>query len=144
MIHGPRKCPIALCPKVKEHLYKMEHLGMITCVDVPMDWVSSITYVQKANGKLHLCLDPCGLIEAICHNQHKMPTVEEVCHEFAHYHFFTKLDACHGHWSIILNQDSSLLTTFNSPFRRYCFLQLPWSVPKTSSRKRWIRSLKSA
>ena len=52
MIHAPRKCPIALCLKVKEHLDKMECLGMITCVDEPMDWVSSITYVQKANGKL--------------------------------------------------------------------------------------------
>ena len=48
VIHAPRKCPIALCPKVKEHLNKMECLGMITCVDEPIDWVSSITYIQKA------------------------------------------------------------------------------------------------
>ena len=58
VIHAPRKCPITLRPKVKEHLKKMECLGMITCVDEPMDWVSSITYVQKANGELCLCLDP--------------------------------------------------------------------------------------
>ena len=100
----------------------MEWLGVITCVDEPMDWVSSITYVQKANGELHLCLDPHDLNEAICHDHHKMPTVEEVAHEFAHSPFFTKLDACHGYWSIVLNQDSSLLTTFNSPFGRYHFL----------------------
>ena len=66
MIHAPRKCPIALCPKVKEHLNKMECLGVITCVDKPMDWVSSITYLHKANGKLCLCLDPCDLNAAIC------------------------------------------------------------------------------
>ena len=100
----------------------MECLGVITHVDEPMDWVSSITYIQKANGELHLCLDPCNLNEAIHHDHHKMPTVEVVAHEFAHSCFFTKLDACHGYWSIILNQDSSLLTTFNSPFGRYCFL----------------------
>ena len=128
MIHAPRKCPIALCPKVKEHLDKMESLGVITCVDKPMDWVSSITYVQKANGKLHLCLDPCDLNESICHDHHKMPTMEEVAHEFAHSHFFTKLDAHHGYWSIVLDQNSSLLTTFNSPFRRYHFLQLPFGL----------------
>ena len=58
MIHAPRKCPIALHPKVKEHLNKMECLGMITQVDEPTDWVSSITYVQKANGKLCLCWIP--------------------------------------------------------------------------------------
>ena len=30
VIHAPRKCPITLCPKVKEHLAKMEALGVIT------------------------------------------------------------------------------------------------------------------
>ena len=30
------------------------------------------------------------------------------------------------YWSIILDQESSLLTTFNSPFGRYCFLHLPF------------------
>ena len=33
VIHATRKCPIALHPKVKEHLNKMEHLCVITCVD---------------------------------------------------------------------------------------------------------------
>ena len=106
----------------------MECLGVITCVDEPMDWVSSITYVQKANGELHLCLDPRDLNKAIHRDHHKMPTVEEATYEFAHSHFFTKLDACHGYWSMVLNQDSSLLTTFNSPFSRYCFLQLPFGL----------------
>ena len=128
VIHAPKKCPIALCPKVKEHLNKMECLGVITHVDEPMDWVSSITYVQKANGKLCLCLNPHDLNEAIHHDHHKMPTMEEVAHKFAHSHFFTKLDAHHGYWSIVLDQDSRLLTTFNSPFGRYHFLQLPFGL----------------
>ena len=57
-----------------------------------------------------------------------MPTVEEVTHKFSHSCYFTKLDAHHGYQSIFLNQDSSLLTTFNSPFRRYHFLQLPFGL----------------
>ena len=101
---------------------------MTTHVDEPTDWVSSITYVQKANGKLCLCLDPHDLNEAICCNHHKTPTVEEVAHKFEHSHFFTKLDTCNRCWSIVLNQDSSLLRTFNSPFGRYCFLQLPFGL----------------
>ena len=128
MIHAARKCPIALHPKVKEHLNKMECLGMITRVDEPTDWASSITYIQKGNGELCLCLDPRDLNEAICCDHHKMPTVEEVAHKFTHSCFFTKLDTCHGYWSIVLNQDSSLLSTFNSPFDRYCFLRLPFGL----------------
>ena len=128
MIHAPRKCPIALHPKVKEHLDKIECLGMITCVDEPMDWVSSITYVQKANGKLCQSFDPHDLNKAIHCNHHKIPTIDEVAHQFTHSCFFTKLDTHHGYWSVILHQDSSLLTTFNSPFGRYHFLQLPFGL----------------
>ena len=106
----------------------MECLGVITHVDKPVDWVASITYVQKANGKIHLSLDPCDLNEAICHDHHKTPTVEEVAYTFAHSCFFTKLDVHQGYWSIVLDQDSSLLMTFNSPFRRYHFLQLPFGL----------------
>ena len=119
---------------------------MITHADEPMDWVSSITYVQKANGELCLCLDLCDLNEATHCDHHKMLTVEEVAHKFAHSCFFTKLDACHGYWSVVLDQDSSLLTTFHSPSEDTisCNFPLAWSVPKTSSRRRWIRSFKNA
>ena len=90
--------------------------------------MSSITYIQKANGELCLCLDPCDLNKAICFDHCKTPTVEQVAHKFAHSHYFTKLDACHGYWSIILDKESSLLTTFNSPFGRYHFLHLPFGL----------------
>ena len=128
VIHAPRKCLITLHPKIKEHLTKMETLGVITHIDQPTDWVSLITYIQKANGELCLCLDPCDLNRAICHDHHKMPTVEEVAHEFSNLHYFTKLNACHGYWPIVLDEEASLLTTFNSPFGRYCFLHLPFGL----------------
>ena len=128
VIHAPRNCLIALHPKVKEHLAKMEALRVITHVEQPTDWVTLITYVQKANSELRLCIDPHDLNRAICHNHHKMPTVEEVAHEFTNSHYFTKLDACHGYWSLVLDEESSLLTTFNSPFGRYCFLHLPFGL----------------
>ena len=104
-------------------------MWVITPVDQPPDWVSSITYVQKTNnGELYLCLDPHDLSEAICHDHYKTPTMEEVVHEFTHSYYFTKLDAHHGYWSIVLDQESSLLTTFNSPFERYCFPCLPFGL----------------
>ena len=118
VIHTPRKCPISLRPKVKEHLAKMEALGVITHVDQPTDWVLSITYIQKANGELHLCLDPCDLNRAICHNHHKMPTVEEVAHNS---HYFPKLNACHGYWSIVLDEESSPINYLQQPLLEVLF-----------------------
>ena len=107
---------------------KMEALGVITHVEQPTDWVSSITYIQKANGELCLCLDLLDLNRAIHHNHHKIPTVEEVAHKFANSHYFIKLHAHRGYWSIVLDEESSLLTTFNSPFGRYHFLHIPFGL----------------
>ena len=41
---------------------------------------------------------------------------------------FSNLDAQSGYWNIKLTQESSLLTTFNSPFGRYRFLRLPFGL----------------
>ena len=128
VIHTPRKCPIALCSKVKEHLAKMEALGVITHIKQATDWVSSVTNLQKANIELHLCLDLCNLNKAICHDHHKTPTIVEVAHEFVNSHYFTKLNAHHGYCSIVLDEEWSLITTFNSPIGRYCFLHLPFGL----------------
>ena len=128
VIQAPRKCLIALHPKVKEYLAKMEALEVITYIDQPTDGVSLIAYVQKTNGELCLCLDLHDLNRAMCCNHLKTPTVEEVAHEFANSCYFTKLDSHHGYWSIVLDEESSLLTTFNSPFGRYCFLHFPFGL----------------
>ena len=39
-----------------------------------------------------------------------------------------KLDANSGFWQIHLNKDSALLTTFISPFGRFCFNKLPFGI----------------
>ena len=122
VIHAPRKCPIAMKPKVKEELEKMEKLGVIKPVDVPTDWVNSLAFSWKESGGLRICLDPRDLNANIRRDHHRIPTVEEVAHEFAGSRYFTKLDARWGYWSIVLDEESSLLTTFNSPFGRYRFL----------------------
>ena len=81
----------------------MVKLGVITPVDEPTDWVSSVAYAWKASGELHSCLDPCDLNNAIHRDHHCMPTVDEVAHEFAYSKYFRKLDARHGYWAVILD-----------------------------------------
>ena len=122
------------CPQEMPHCLTSEGQGApqqdgIPRCDHPCRWTNGLGIIyylcpEKANGKLCLCLDPHDLNKAICHDHHKTPTMEEVAHEFAHSCFFTKLDAHHGYWSIVLDQDSS----FNSPFGRYHFLWLPFGL----------------
>ena len=40
----------------------------------------------------------------------------------------SKLDAKNCYWSITLDKESQLLTTFNTPFARYCFIRMPFGL----------------
>ena len=38
------------------------------------------------------------------------------------------MDATSGHWQIKLDDESSMLTTFNTPFGRYRFSRMPFGI----------------
>ena len=128
VVHAPRKCPIATRPLVREKLDEWLKEGIITPVEEPTDWVSSLAYSRKANGKLRICLDPKDLNAAIKRDHYKTPTVEEITHELAGSRKFTKLDGTSSYLCIVLDYESSLLTTFNTPWGRYRFIRLPFGL----------------
>ena len=128
VINAPQKCPISIFPKVKAELDKMVKLGVITLVDEPTDWVSSVAYAWKMSGELHICLDPCDLNNSICRDHHHTPTVDKVAHDFVHFKYYMKLDVRHGCWAVILESKSSLITNFNTPYGQHCFLHLPFGL----------------
>jgi len=59
---------------------------------------------------------------------HPLPRVEETLAQLTGVRVFTKLDANSGFWQIPLARKSRLLTTFITPFGRYCFHKLPFSI----------------
>ena len=128
IIHPPRKCPIQLKDEIKACLDDMLQQGVIKKVDEPTDWVNSLAYSKKADGKLRICLDPKDLNKAIKRNHHRTPTLEEITHQFSGSKYFSKLDAKNGYWSVRLSPESQLLTTFNSPYGRHCFCRLPFGL----------------
>jgi transposase InsO family protein len=128
VVHAPRKYPIQLRQDIKDELTKMEAMGVITKVTEPTDWVSSLTFTQKRGGGLRVCLDPKDLNRAVKRAHHKTPTLEEITHQFSGAKVFSKLDAKNGCWSVKLNEPSSKLTTFQTPFGRYCFRRLPFGL----------------
>ena len=128
VIQPPRKYPIQLVPEINSELQKMEKLGVITKVNGPTDWVNSLAFSRKSNGKLRICLDPKELNKNIKRTYHKTPTIEELTNKFSGAKFFSKLDARHGYWSVKLDDESSKLTTFNSPKGRYRFTRLPFGL----------------
>ncbi|XP_022099493.1 uncharacterized protein LOC110984016 [Acanthaster planci] len=128
VVQPPRKYPIQIKEELKAELDRMESLDVIAKVTEPTDWVSSLAFSRKDNGSLRVCLDPQALNKASKRTYHKTPTLEEITHQFNGAKIFSKLDARHGYWSIVLDEESSLLTTFNSPFGRYRFRRLPFGL----------------
>jgi hypothetical protein len=74
--------------------------------------------VVKPN-KLRICIDPRDLNRAICREHYQLPTVEEVTTRLAGAKKFTVCHAKDGFHQIQLDEESSYLTTFNTPFGRY-------------------------
>ena len=57
-----------------------------------------------------------------------MPIIEEIATQLHGAKLFTTLDVCHGFWHIALDEESSLLTTFNTPFGRYHWKRNPFGI----------------
>ena len=118
VVHPPRRVPVALRPRIKSKLDELVHRQVIVPVTKPTKWVSSMLAVVKPN-KLRICIDPRDLNRAICREHYQLPTVEEVTTRLAGARKFTVCDAKDGFHQIQLDEESSYLTTFNTPFGRY-------------------------
>ncbi|KAK2721756.1 hypothetical protein QYM36_003912 [Artemia franciscana] len=57
-----------------------------------------------------------------------MPTVDEAILRHTGAKFFAKLDARYGYWSLVLDKESSQLTTFNTPYGYYKFKRMPFGL----------------
>lgn len=94
----------------------MKKLGVITRQKDPTPWVNSMVTVVKSDGDLRICIDPRDLNNAIQREHYPMKTIEEVIAEMPNAQVFTKLDATSGFWQLALDEESSKLTMFNTPF----------------------------
>lgn len=129
VVHPPRRVPFALHDKLKSEHERMEQTEIITKVSTPTEWVNSLVIVEKPkSGKLHICLDPQDLNRTIMRPHYPMRTLEDVIPLLSGAKFFTKLDARSGYWAIKLCEESSYLTTFNTPLGRYRFFRLPFGL----------------
>ena len=55
-------------------------------------------------------------------------TIDELLPQLHDNKFFSIVDTKKGYWHVAFDHESSLLCTFNTPFRRYRFKRLPFRV----------------
>ena len=126
--HPPRRVPVAVREQLKAELCRMVEQDIIAPVTTPTPWVSSLVVVPKKDGKIRLCLDPKDLNQAIQREHYPLPTIEDVATRLHGAKVFTKLDVRNGFWHIKLDDSSSYLTTFNTPFGRYRWKRMPFGI----------------
>lgn len=127
VVHPPRKVPIALRDRLKSELDRLEKLEVLTPVTTPTPWVSSMVMVVKPN-KLRICIDPKDLNKAVKRSHYPLPTIEDILPKLYRAKIFSVLDARNRFWHIESDEESSLLTTFNTPFGRYRWLSMPFGI----------------
>ena len=129
VVRPPRKVPRAMEERVKSELKRMTDLGVITPVNEPTEWVSSMVPAKKKNAdEIRICIDPQDLNTALKRPHHPMRTVEEIASNMSNASVFSVLDAKTSFWQIPLDRASSYKTTFNSPEGRYRFLRMPYGL----------------
>jgi hypothetical protein len=90
--------------------------------------------VPKQDGKMRLCLDPWELNMAIRREHYQLPTIEEIATRL--------MDARNGFWHIRLDEASSFLTTFNTPFGRYRLKRMPFGIKSAPEVfQRWMHEV---
>ena len=84
--------------------------------------------VPKKNNTVRICVDLTKLNKCVKRERHPLPAVEQVLAQLAEASVFSKLDANSGFWQIPLSAKSAPLTTFITPFGRFCFHRLPFGI----------------
>ena len=75
-----------------------------------------------------ICVDLRKLNSAVKREHIMLPNLKDISPKLRGSKIFSKLDAVSGFNQIPLDEESRLLTTFITPFGRFCFKRLPFGI----------------
>ena len=125
--NSPRRVPIPVKEELKEKISELEKSGISAKVFTPTPWISNIVVVKKTN-KIRICFDPINLNKGINRNHYPTPVIEEIAPELKNAKVFSVVDARDGFLQVSLDEESSFLTTFWTPFGRYRWTRMPFGL----------------
>ena len=127
-----RRVPVAIRAKLGKELNRLVSLGVIAPVDESTPWVSQTVIAEKKDGSLRICIDPRELNQALQREHYTLPVLEDSLHELGRSRFFTKADLASGYWHVELDDESSMLITFQTCHGRYRWRRLPFGTKVSS------------
>ena len=106
----------------------MPEIWMIKKVDEPTDWCAPMVVVSKPSGEVRICVDLTKLNTNIERHVHPLPSVDYTLGKIGNSKIFSKIDTNSAFWQRKLSNETKLLTTFITPWGRYCFERLPYGI----------------
>ena len=128
VVHPARKVAFTLQPKLKKELESLVEQCIITPVEGPTNWVNSLVVREIPDGRLRIYLDPKDLNRVIKCKYHSVPSIEDILPKLKGATKFTKLDAQQAFLNVLLDEESSYVTTFNTPWGMFRFLRMPFGL----------------
>ena len=132
VISPSAKIPLAMKDRVKSELDRLTEADVITKIEEPTSWCSRMLVATKKSGKLRICIDPRPLNKALKRERYPIPTMDDILPQLAKSKFFSKLDLSNAYWHVKLDEESSKLTTFQTPYGRYRWKRLPFGTSVSS------------
>ncbi|KAK7899105.1 hypothetical protein WMY93_019958 [Mugilogobius chulae] len=123
-----RRVPVSMMKPLKEELMSLVDRQIIAPVESSTEWISGMVSVQKPSGRPRICIDPRPLNKALKRSHFPLPTIDDVLPELAKAKVFTVCDVKQGFWHVKLDEESTYLTTFATPFGRFRWLRMPMGI----------------
>ena len=129
-----RHVPHAMQEPLKMELDKLCKEGILHKVDISeaIEWLNSFVCVKKSNGKIRLCLDLTHLNKWIIRPRHSAKLVDDILHRLNGAKYFTVVDSTSSFFNHKLDEESSKLMTFGTPFGRYRYLRMAMGASLSS------------
>ena len=83
---------------------------------------------KKPDGNIRLCIDPRYLNLALKRSHYPLPVIQEILQELSKAKVFSKVDLKQGFLQVELDEESSKLTVFQTPWSRYRFHRMPFGI----------------
>ena len=127
-VHTARNIGFHLMSKVQEELKRMTDNGIIKPIETPTDWCAAMVPVIKKSGQVRICVDFKQLNQCVKRPYINLPNLDDVAPKLVGARYFSTLDANSGFHQVPLDEQSMPLTTFITPFGRFCFQRLPMGI----------------
>ncbi len=122
------RIPLAKRAAEKSALDKYEKAGIIEKVVEPSSWCSN-EVIRETPRKVRICIDPSQTVnKAILRPIYQMPTLNKQLHKLCHAKFFSLVEVREGFFYILLDEESSRMTTMHTSFGRNRWPRLPFGI----------------